>query len=217
VPTRIEAVTSFERGWIFKTRPAASTPPAGVIVLIHGWTGDENSMDIFARELPGDHLLFSPRGLITLAGGGYGWVERSNGNDETIADFLSPAEQLMREIELKMEDLSLPQQPLSLVGFSQGAALCYGLALCYPERIQRLAALAGYLPEMTADFKMPALNTMKVFISHGKRDETIPIEKAHRAVQAMEKAGASVTYCESNSGHKLALPCFQDLKNFLLA
>ena len=35
---------------------------------------------------------------------------------------------------------------IRLVGFSQGAALGYGLALAYPQRVQAFAGLSGFAP-----------------------------------------------------------------------
>lgn len=217
MPTGIETLTTFERGWIFRHRPARIFPPARVILLIHGWTGNEMSMEIFGRELPDDSLLFYPRGPVSSPESGYGWIDAPQVSKDTMEDFSGPANNLMAEVDYRLQDLGLPQIPLSLVGFSQGAALAYTLLFLYPERINRMAALAGYLPILASGIQSPDFKDKPVFIAHGTRDETIPVEMARSAVDFFRNAEAEVTYCESNTSHKLALPCFQDLRDFLSA
>ncbi|NTW12833.1 MAG: hypothetical protein HGA30_05945, partial [Anaerolineales bacterium] len=37
--------------WTLRVRPA-TVKPARLLLLLHGYTGDENSMWVFARDLP---------------------------------------------------------------------------------------------------------------------------------------------------------------------
>ncbi len=213
-----EPYTSYERGWIIHIRPARQTPPSRIVVLIHGWTGDERSMDIFTRGLHQETLLLSPRGPVEASAGGYGWSERREG--ESLASYLDlvpTAQRLLIELDLRLADFGLQHPPLSLAGFSQGAAISYVLAFLFPDRIQRMAALAGFLPDLPAHFKPQALVGKPFFIAHGIHDETVPVERAHSAVIYLQACGAQVEYCESSSGHKLALPCFHRLTTFLNA
>jgi phospholipase/carboxylesterase len=95
-----------------------------------------------------------------------------------------------------------------LIGFSQGAALCYTLALLHPERIRALAALSGFMPGGAEDLlaKRP-LAGKPVFVAHGRQDNKIPVEQARRSVALLEGSGAQVTYCESDGGHKISADC----------
>jgi phospholipase/carboxylesterase len=103
----------------------------------------------------------------------------------------------------------------SLIGFSQGAALSSMLALLHPDRIDRLAALAGFLPEDAASLvTSKPLEGKKVFIAHGTRDDRVPVERARQAVEQLKQAGAQVTYCEEDVGHKLSAGCFRGLGSF---
>jgi phospholipase/carboxylesterase len=174
-------------------------------------------MDIFARDLPPDTLLFFPRGTVAAPHNGYGWIERPETISGTMEDFLKPAQDLLVEIDRRLNDMNLPKLPLIPVGFSQGAALAYALTCHYSERISRLAILAGYFPVESQHSQLPSIAHKPVYIAHGTQDEIIPISKARETAQALERAGAAVIYCESKSGHKLALRCFQDLKDFLVA
>jgi predicted esterase len=48
------------QGWTLRTRAAAQRP-ARILLLIHGWTGDENSMWVFVRNLAPTYWIVAPR------------------------------------------------------------------------------------------------------------------------------------------------------------
>jgi phospholipase/carboxylesterase len=200
-----------------RIRPANQQPPARVLVLIHGWTGDERSMEIFTRELPADYLLLFPRGPVQAPGGGFGWAGKDEEGLARYLDLVPTASKLFTEIDLRLADLGLERLPLSLAGFSQGAAMAYTMAILNPQRVERTAALAGFLPAIPLSLDSSGLRGKSFFIAHGTRDETIPVEKAHKAVRFLQDAGAVVDYCESTAGHKLAVSCFNNLAKFLTA
>ncbi|MBL7161337.1 MAG: hypothetical protein ISS57_01940 [Anaerolineales bacterium] len=119
--------------WVLRIRESEGDGPHPVTLLLHGWTGDENSMWIFASRLPENYLLIAPRGLHEAPIGGYSWHPIKDKSRPTIDDWsITPR-----------ADFS----DLRLAGFSQGAALAYAYALLHPERVRALAGLAGFLPE----------------------------------------------------------------------
>ncbi len=65
--------------WHLRVRAPIGQPPHPVALLLHGLTGDENVMGIFASQLPAAYLVISPRGLYRLPGGGYSWIEKDFG------------------------------------------------------------------------------------------------------------------------------------------
>ena len=58
-----------------RLRPASQTPRR-LLLLIHGWTGDENSMWVFARNLPSDDWIIAPRAPHAAETFGYSWRSR---------------------------------------------------------------------------------------------------------------------------------------------
>ena len=52
------------------------------------------------------------------------------------------------------------------------------------------------------------------FVAHGTKDETVTIDRARASIALLEQAGAHVTYCEDEVGHKVSVKCLQGLKNF---
>ncbi len=194
--------------------PGAEGPERSIL-LLHGWTGDEKVMWIFTRNLPGNYWLFAPRAPIPADEGGYGWIPHEGGWPE-LADFRGIAEALLDAFRHWAGRVHAPREPFDVMGFSQGAAMAYALAAYYPHQINRLVALAGFLPP---DDPMPgrysALNGKKIYIAHGVKDETVPVEFAQQAVRTLQSVGAQVTYCESDVGHKLSADCLRGLEKFL--
>jgi phospholipase/carboxylesterase len=101
-----------------------------------------------------------------------------------------------------------------LAGFV-GAAAVYAFSLLYPERVSSTAGLAGFMPEGARQFASgDRLKGLPVFVTHGTQDALVPVERGRESARVLEEAGALVTYCEDDVGHKLSATCFRGLENF---
>ncbi len=194
--------------------PPTLRTPNQVVVFIHGWTGDEYSMEVFSKSLPTGFLALFPRGPI-IAPDGFGWVQAAQGTWTPMPAFEKPCRALMQEIEDCLAQMGAAGMPLRLVGFSQGGAVCHALTALFPMRIERTAVLAGFFPEVESSYDISIFSGKSYFIAHGRSDTTIPIEKAYESIRRLEQAGAFVEFCESDSGHKLALECLKRLQAYL--
>jgi phospholipase/carboxylesterase len=210
--------------------------PHPIMFLLHGWTGDEDSMWIFAPRLPDHYLMISPRGLYKSPLGGYAWHEHRSSHwpavdefhtaVETLLDLLQADQGLQGAFADALMDANAAEDILtrsdfskvSLVGFSQGAALSYSFTLLYPELVHLLGGLAGFMPERVDELvdKKPLVGK-KVFITHGTQDQIVPVDKARRSVDLLKRAGSDVTYCEQQVGHKLSASCFRALESFFIS
>jgi phospholipase/carboxylesterase len=189
----------------------------GLIVLLHGWTGDENVMWVFAGKLPRDAWIISPRGTVP-APSGYGWTANRQGIDTPIEQFAPACDALERLIDAWSSAQNISPTPVSLVGFSQGAALAYSFALIKPQKVGKIAGLAGFLPAgAERNFESLPLHGKRVFVAHGSRDETVPLQSAEQAIAGLERAGAAVKTCVSTTGHKLSADCMRGLGEFFSA
>lgn len=201
--------------WQLKVRLPEGPPPHPILMMLHGLAGDELAMGIFANQIPLHYLALSPRGLFESDLGGFSWLQRTARTWPGISDFSEPAGHILALAGTAGEIYGEPVDRIHLMGFSQGAALVYALALINPERVHTLAGLAGFLPEGIDKLVQPGLlSTLKAYVSHGTLDQTVPVSQAREAVQILEDAGASVVYCEAEVGHKLGVSCFRALGNF---
>ncbi|MDD5370988.1 MAG: hypothetical protein PHQ40_18060 [Anaerolineaceae bacterium] len=196
-------------------RKPVTQPGQRVFLLLHGWTGDENVMWIFTHHFPKDAWIISPRGLYPSPDSGYGWTETRSGLDATIEDYL-PAVVRVSEWVSTWAKREAPSSRLTMVGFSQGAALAYAIGLVHPIPVDSIAGLAGFLPVGgDAYAQTRPLKDTPVFVAHGTVDDTVPVERALQAILTLEQAGAKVTYCESAVGHKLGSNCLRRLDEFV--
>ena len=182
------------------------------VVLVHGWTGTENSMQIFHPALPPGVVAVSPRGPI-VAEEGYGWLDRQAAGDLAYAAGMEALQEFVSRLPAVY-----PVDParVVLMGFSQGAAMSLALMLKEPGLVAGTAALAGYLPAFARGWALPARLTGKpVFMAHGAEDTTVPLAEAASAKEVLSLAGAEVTYCEYLTGHKMNQQGMQDLKQWL--
>jgi phospholipase/carboxylesterase len=182
-------------------------------LLLHGWTGDENSMWTFARDLPTTAWLIAPRAPY-VATSGYSWRPMHPGLPRY--DDLRPAAAMLTDLIDRWGIANaVDTGQLDLLGFSQGAAMCMTFALTYPARVGRFALLAGFPPPGVDRFTASRpLEGKPVFCAHGALDETVPVKYAQLAVQILEACGASVTYCEAQVGHKVGAECRRELASF---
>lgn len=78
-----------------------------------------------------------------------------------------------------------------------------------------LAGLSGFMPDGTLNLiKDRPLEGTPVFVAHGKQDELVPLERARLSVDVLQNAGAVVSYCEHEAGHKLNAACFRSMQVF---
>ncbi len=191
--------------------------PHPVIFLIHGWTGDENSMWVFAPRLPKNALLIAPRAPFVskhpqLAG--YSWVPERGQDFSSLPDFelaVDAFDDLVKKLAVRYP---ANFDNFGMVGFSQGAAFSVAYSLAHRVHVNKLAMLAGFLPEESETVMSDTLAGLPVFIAHGTKDETVPVARARQARDQLAAGGAQVRYCESAIGHKLGASCFTELAKF---
>jgi phospholipase/carboxylesterase len=198
---------------IHRAHLPAGTAPFPAVVMIHGWLGNEHVMTIFERTVPEGVAILSPRGPLA-DDGGFGWFA----DRASASDFAHGLESLYEFVRRLPEAYPLDPARIYLMGFSQGAAMGYGLALKEPKLVAGLAALAGFLPPPASGWTEPGrLAGKPVFIAHGTQDERVPVAEARRARDGMASAGAEVTYREYPTGHKMNAQGMRDLKHWLAA
>ena len=194
--------------WTLRVRVASEQPPR-LLLLLHGWTGDENSMWIFVRNFSSDYWIIAPRAPHVTEPSGYSWrasrVHQSERRSwPSLEDFRSSAKSLIALVDDYAAQNQIDARQFDVIGFSQGAALTNVVALLYPERVQRAGVLAGFLPaESESLIGKRLLNGKPFFVAHGTLDEMVNIEYARQSVEMLERAGASVTFYEDEIGHKL--------------
>ena len=185
--------------------------------MIHGWTGDENSMWVFARNFPADYLILAPRGIHEAPQGGYSWRPHREGTfgRPSFTEFQDSIGRLIELVDEYQAEAGMDAGPFDVMGFSQGAAMSNVIACLFPERVRKVGVLAGFMPSgMEEIIAQKPLTGKSVFITHGTQDNLVPIDRGRASMSLLEQAGAHVTYCEAEVGHKVSADCLRALETF---
>jgi phospholipase/carboxylesterase len=196
---------------------ASRERPVPIVVMLHGWGGDESVMWTFKKALPAGVAAITPRAPIALDEGQFIWYSE-------VAKRLHPSPEAFALAQNKLHHFLVrlpylyPVDParLILVGFSQGAVVGNALALSYPDILGGMASLAGAIPHVP-DLVQRAgsLQDLQVFIAHGVRDAILPVSVARYAREIFVDRGATVTYGEYRAAHKMNQQAIDDLKTWL--
>ena len=192
-----------------------------VLILLHGYGSNEQDLFSFASEMPENYFVISVRAPYDMQYGSYAWYAINFDADENKFSDVNQAK-ISRDLVAKFIDELIAKYPIdenniTLVGFSQGSILSYSIALSYPEKVQRVAAMSGYLnPEMmTEDFLKNNLSNLKFFISHGTDDQVVPVDWGRKAKPFLDNLGANAVYHEYRMGHGISPQNFHDFKEWI--
>lgn len=212
-------------GWTLRVRPSHSENPR-MLLMIHGWTGDENSMWVFTRGLSPDFWIIAPRAPHPTEPSGFSWrplqpptLRQTHGGDwgrPSFEQLLPAAEGLIRLMDAYTASVKVAASQFDVMGFSQGAAMVNVLGMLYPDRIRKMGVLAGFVPSGLDDYiAKKTLAGKGIFVAHGTKDEMVTVERARESIALLEQAGAAITYCEDEVGHKLSAGCLRALETYL--
>lgn len=203
-------------GWTMRVRHSTQEP-ARFMLLLHGWTGDENSMWIFTRKFPENMWIAAPRAPHAADQGGYSWRALHPGTWglPALSDLKPAADSLIRLVDDVSASIGVDATQFDVAGFSQGGALTNVLTLLYPQRIRKAVVLAGFMPGGVDDLlAQRVLIDKPFFVAHGTQDDLVPLERAQQSIEFLKQAGAQVTFCEAEVGHKVSADCLRGLETF---
>jgi phospholipase/carboxylesterase len=216
VPAQNESSLITFGKWTLRLRPA-TTSPARLLVIIHGRTGDENSLWVFVREFSSAYSVIAPRAPYAAAPAGHSWVAPDAQTHASIRleDLQASADALLALTGAYAASVGVSSDRFDIIGFSEGAALAITLTLMHPEKIRRVGVLAGFAPAGADRLPTgPVLQGKPVFVAHGTQDRRVPISASRESVRLLERLGARVTVCEAEIGHKVSAACLHGLQTF---
>ena len=202
-------------------RVKVANPP--LLIMLHGYGSNEADLFSFADELNDRFLVVSVRAPRSLSFGGFAWYDidftgssSRFGNPEQALESVEKVRQFIVEIQERYQ--TDPKQTV-LMGFSQGAILSYALSLRYPELIDKVLALSGYVFNeiMPKQINTSAVAHLEYFVSHGTQDEVIPIQWARASAEWLTKMNLNHEFKEYAMGHGINPQCFSDMMAWIAA
>lgn len=193
-------------------------PP--VLILLHGVGSNEEDLFSFANQLPEKYLVISARAPIRLGGGSFAWYQVDFSAGKPVFNFEQEENSrnlIIKFIEQLKNKYSPDEKEIYLCGFSQGAILSYSVALTRPDLVKGIAVMSGRLLEEIKSEIAPKekLVQLKVFISHGINDNTLPVHYAREANAFLKTLNITPTYKEFQAAHEINNSMFNDLLNWL--
>ncbi len=194
-----------------------------LLLLLHGYGSNEADLFSFASELPEDYYIISARAPNDLQYGSYAWYAINFDADKNKFSDHEQAKVSRDLIGTFIDELvanfPIDKNSITLIGFSQGAILSYGVALSNPKKIKNVIGLSGYVSEpiLKQGFENNDFSTLGIFASHGTVDQVIPIEWARKSDNFLTQTNIAHTYKEYPIGHGISPQVFFDFKNWLQA
>lgn len=192
-----------------------------LLILLHGYGSNEEDLFSFAKELPSNLIIISARAHLSLGFGGYAWYSinftETQGKFSDTEEAITAREKISTFISQIQEKYSIQPKKTFLLGFSQGTILSYAVALNYPEKVQKIIALSGYVnPDLLPKNLMDKdYSNLDFFISHGSVDQVIPVEWANKAPQFLKELKIKHSYQEYPVGHGVAPQNFYAFKTWI--
>ena len=201
--------------------PAKLSVRSPVIILLHGYGSDEKDLYGLRSTFPLNSLIISVRAPYELPGGGYQWYESTNikGQKDGNKEQLDNSNKLIHKfIDQVVQKYTANPKEVYLIGFSQGAIMCYAAGLSAPEKIKGIGVLSGMLfPSVQSTIiKTPALKKLKIFIAHGTTDDRIALPYGKGGNDYLVSIGLKPEYHQYDGmGHSISNTVINDLVKWL--
>ena len=176
------------------------------IVAIHGWQGDRNSMFPLIKSMNiknvSWYLLEAP--FPVQNGEGFSWsYEKPNGQWE-----INEPKRLLNDFFSELFN-KYDSRKIFVMGFSQGAAVCYELILSFEYPLGGIFPIAGFVRDFIGNKDTTNLDVSpkqidtKILIGHGKDDDVVPVESSEKTFSLLKAKCRNVELDIYNGKHKI--------------
>ena len=188
--------------------------------MLHGYGSNEADLFSFADELPEEYFIISVRAPLSMPPYGNAWYEihwQNSGKFSNDEQAVESREKICEFIDEAIEVYPVDPEKVTLVGFSQGCILSLAVALSYPEKIQNVVALSGYLNTdiLKEEYEKGDFSGLSVYCSHGTSDPVIPVSWARKTKPFLDNLKIRNTYSEFPVGHGVAPQNLMEIKKWL--
>jgi len=162
--------------------------PSALVLLLHGSGGHaHHGLDILQDLADAANLI-----LVAPASAGYTW-------DVIIGRWGRDVKLINQALEHVFASYAIDPSRVAIGGFSDGASYALSLGLTNGDLFTHVIAFS---PGTVAP--VVRRGAPKIFISHGIRDEILPVSTCgRRIVEELRESGLDVEYREFDAGHRI--------------
>jgi phospholipase/carboxylesterase len=172
-----------------------------LLLVLHGATGSGRQAIHRLERLAEDRKVI----LVAPDSRDYTW-------DIVLGGFGPDVEFLDRALAQAFSLRAVDPARVAIGGFSDGASYALSLGLANGDLFSRVVAFS---PGFMAD--VPRLGSPRLFVSHGTRDEILPIETCgRRIVNDARRLGYDVRFMEFDGGHAVPAEVVETAMDWLL-
>jgi phospholipase/carboxylesterase len=202
-------------------QPKKPTKNPPLLILLHGYGSNEKDLFSFAEELPDDFLIISAQAPMSMGLGSYAWYsinfDDKNGKFSDLKEAKESIDKLAVFIDEIKEKYNTNTNKNFLLGFSQGAILSYSLSFFYPNKVQHILALSGYINTELLPASISKEIKTDYYCSHGAVDQVLPVDWARKSKPFLDNLGLHSIYSEYPVGHGVAPQNFYSFKSWIEA
>ncbi|MDP5106129.1 MAG: phospholipase [Polaribacter sp.] len=199
--------------------PKIKTENPPLLILLHGYGSNMEDLFSFSEELPDELLIISAEAPYQMGFGSYAWYAINFDDIKGKFSDLEQAKTSLDKIALFIDEIKTKYQTdptkTFLLGFSQGAILSYSLSFFYPNKVQNIIALSGYINTELLPKEISKEIKTNYYCSHGSVDQVLPVEWARNSKPFLDKLGLNNTYSEYPVGHGVAPQNFYSFKAWI--
>ena len=186
------------------------------IIMIHGWQGNKDSFKSIANLLKIDNSAwFFPQAPHSIDNNNLTntWaVEVSPGVFE-----INKTKELLSEFFKDIIFKNFLPEDVYVIGFSQGAAVCYEFVLSLEKKIGGIFPIAGFMRE---EYSLDKIHknqySTPILIGHGRDDDIVLLESSQKAYDCLKVVCTNIKFDIYNGRHKINLSYLSKVKEIIL-
>jgi predicted esterase len=174
--------------YLYVPRAYRYDQPLPLVLLLHGSGGHAHHGLDLLQHLAEEHRLI----LVAPASTDYTW-------DVIVSRYGPDVDGVNEALDYVFRRYAVDAERLAIGGFSDGASYALSLGLMNGNLFTHIIAFSpGFVASRAVK------DSPRIFISHGTRDEILPISTcSRRIVPWLERAGLDVEYIEFEAGHRI--------------
>jgi phospholipase/carboxylesterase len=194
----------------FLHRPAdPSVTDPWLLVLMHGVGSNEADLFGLAPHVPKNFHVLSLRAPCAMGPSAYGWfaftVDAQGERRINEAQEAASRQVVAQTLEAAAQQLGIPPERVVVGGFSQGGIMSLSLLLTQPQLIHAAMVMHSRLLPQVLPHVVAAdeLQGKQLWLSHGTRDNVIPLAAAHAIRDLVKTLPIELSYSEYPSAHEI--------------